>query len=181
MLRTCDDYTIGKIAALSMYISVIFLLFQLIVNMICVAVITILPEMGIIAASKSDLFMYISIIISELILCVCIWYHIKRKYSPFEIVKLDENGKIKPFVVKEEYIERSFNVAGIIGILWILLMRESPTSIRIFLIILDGFSILFLSIFFVIRSILSRTMPLRTLASIALSSGSLYFAFKGHL
>jgi len=179
MAKSIDDYTIGKISALSMYISIIFLLFQILVAMSCTAVAVLLPELGIIKNSQTTLFTIICLIFSEAVLIFFIWRHIKYKYLPLKKTHLNEPGNITPFVFNEEYLERMLNIAAVVGIAWILLMGMHWNSIRYFFIVLHGFGILFLSIFFVVRFTLAHETGVRTFASIILSCLFLYLAIIG--
>jgi len=169
-----SDYMVGNIAALSMYISLLFLIFQVLVWIPCAIVAIVLVENNIIPKSHGGLATLMTFVLSELILIVGIIIHIKRKYMPFELISCREKGQLKPF--NESYLERMLNVTAGAGILWITLLGLSFDAIRIFLIVIQGFGILFLTIFFIVRLLLTKRFAFRTLFSVVLSVTSIWIA-----
>jgi hypothetical protein len=172
-----SDYVVGKIAALSMYIALLFLLLQVLVWIPCM-VILVLVENDVIHKSHEGLAFYITFILSELILIGSIFIHIKRKYLPFELSEFDGRGRIKPFVFKEKYLEINLNIIAGVGILWILLLGMPANSIRYMLIVIHAFGILFFVIFFVVRLLVTRRVAFRTLFSILLSTISIWLTIS---
>jgi hypothetical protein len=173
-----SDYVVGKIAALSMYIALLFLLLQVFVWIPCM-IIFVLVENDIIPESQEGLASLITFVLSELILIGLIVIHIKRKYLPFELSEFDNQGRVKPFVFKEKYLERGLNIIAGVGILWILLLGMPTNSIRYMLIVIHGFGILFFIIFFIVRLLLTRRVAYRTLFSILLSTTSIWVTIMG--
>lgn len=172
-----SDYFIGKIAALSMYIAVLFLILQVIVWIPCMVTL-ILAEMDIIPKSKEGLACFIAFILSELIVIGLIIIHVKRRCLPFELTELDSQGQIKLFTFNEKYLEINLNIIAGVGILWILLLGMPASSIRYLLIIIHAFGILFFVIFFIVRSLLTRKIAFRTLFSILLSTILIWMTLK---
>jgi len=173
-----SDYVVGKIAALSMYISLLFLILQMPV-WIALMVVLVLVENGTIPKSQEGLVAIMTLVLSELILIGMIIIHIKRKYLPFELSEFDNQGRVKPFVFKEKYLERGFNTIAGVCILWILLLGMPVSSIRYMLIVIHGFGILFFIIFFIVRLLLTGRVAYRTLFSILLSAASIWVTIMG--
>ncbi|HUU15774.1 MAG TPA: hypothetical protein VMW72_01380 [Sedimentisphaerales bacterium] len=168
-----SDYVVGKIAALSMYIALLFLLLQVFVWIPCM-VILVLVENGTISKSYEGLASLIIFVLSELIIIGLIIIHIKRKYLPFELSKYNNRGQVKPFIFKEKYLEINLNIIAGVGILWILLLGMPVNSIRYMLIVIHAFGIIFFTIFFIVRLLLTRQVAFRTLFSILLSTTSIW-------
>ncbi|MBW8042300.1 MAG: hypothetical protein FVQ85_20190 [Planctomycetes bacterium] len=169
-----SDYIVGNMAGLSMYISLLFLIFQGLVWIPFAIVAIVLVENNIIPESHGSLACLITLVLSELILIVGIIIHIKKKYMPLEFADCHEKGQLKPF--NESYLEWMLNITAGAGILWIILLGLSFDSIRIFLIVLQGFGILFLTIFFIVRLLLTKRFAFRTLFSVLLSVTSIWIA-----
>jgi len=136
-------------------------------------VILVLVETSMILESHQGLAFFITFVLSELILIGLIFIHITRKYLPFELSEFDGQGRVKPFVFKEKYLEINLNIIAGVGILWILLLGMPANSIRYMLIVIHAFGILFFIIFFIVRLLLTRQVAYRTLFSILLSTISI--------
>jgi len=173
-----SDYVVGKIAALSMYIALLFLLLQVLVWISCM-VIFVLVENDIIPKSQEGLYTLITFVLSELILIGFIVVHVKRKYLPFALTEFDDQGQVRLFVFNEKYLERSLNIIAVVGILWILLLGMPTSSIRYLLFVINGFGLLFFIIFFIVRLLLTRKIAYRTLFSILLSVTLIWLAIRG--
>jgi len=170
-----SDYIVGEMTALSMYISILFLLFQVFVWIACMPIF-VLIENNIIPKSQEGLASLTIFLSSELILVWRIIIHVRRKCLPFELSEFDDQGRVKPFVFKEQYLERGLNIIAGVGILWILLIGMPMNSIKYMLIVIQGFGILFYLIFFVVRLLLTRRLAYRTVFSILLSITSIWMA-----
>ncbi len=136
-------------------------------------VILVLVETSMILESHQGLAFFITFVLSKLILIGLIFIHITRKYLPFELSEFDGQGRVKPFVFKEKYLEINLNIIAGVGILWILLLGMPANSIRYMLIVIHAFGILFFIIFFIVRLLLTRQVAYRTLFSILLSTISI--------
>ena len=171
-----SDYVVGNIAALSMYISLLFLIFQVLVWIPCAVVGIVLVGNNIIPESHGGLISLITLVLAESILTVGIIIHTKRKYMPFEFSDCHDKGQLKPF--NESYLEWMLNITAGAGILWIILLGLSFDSIRIFLIVIQGFGILFLTILLIVRLLLTKKFAFRTLFSVSLSVASIWIAIR---
>lgn len=174
--KSSSDYLVGNIAGLSIYISVLFLILQVLVWIPCAIVGILLVGNNIIPESQGGLFSLITLVLAELIVCVGIIIHIKRRYIPFEFACCDEKSHLKPF--NEPYLEWMLNITAVAGILWITLLGLSFDSVRVFLVVIEGFGILFLTIFFIVRLVLTKKVALRTLLSALLSAASIWIAIR---
>jgi hypothetical protein len=172
--KTSSDYIVGNIAALSMYISLLFLIFQVLVWIPFAIVAIVLVESNIIPESHGSLACLMTLVLSELILIVGIIIHIKRKYLPFELIDRREKGQLKPF--DERYLEWMLNITAGAGVIWIILLGWSIDSIRIFFIVIQGFGVLFFTIFFIVRLLLTKRFVFRTLLSVLLSLTAIWIA-----
>ncbi|HIJ52975.1 MAG TPA: hypothetical protein HPP66_07435 [Planctomycetes bacterium] len=172
--KISSDYIVGNIAALSMCISLLFLIFQVLVWIPVAIVAIVLVENNIIPKPQGGLATLMTFVLAESILIAGIIIHIKRKYMPFELTDCREQGQLKPF--NERYLEWMLNITAGAGILWIILLGLSFDSIRIFLIVIQGFGILFLTIFFIVRLLLTKRFAFRTLFSVLLSAAAIWIA-----
>ncbi len=161
-----------------MYILLLFLLLQVLVWIPCMIII-VLVENDIISQSQAGLASLITFVLSELILVWRIIIHIRKKYLPFELSEFDKQGRVKPFIFKEQYLEAGLNIIAGIGILWILLLGIPMNSIRYMLIVIQGFAVLFFMIYFVVRLLLTRRFAFRTLFSALLSTAAIWIAIMG--
>ena len=173
-----SDYIVGKITALSIYISMLFLLLQVLVWIACMPIF-VLIENNIIPESQEGLASIAIFLLSESILVWRIIVHVRKKYLPFELSDFDDQGRDKPFVFKEQYLERGLNIIAGIGILWILLIGMPINSIKYMLIVIQSFGILFYLIFFVVKLLLTRRLAYRTVFSVLLSVTSIWLAVVG--
>ena len=73
-------------------------------------------------------------------------------------------------------MEWGFNTIAVIGILWVLLLGMRWESVNYLLIVIQGFAVVFLTIFTVVRLLIMKTFSLRTLFSIILSASSIWLA-----
>lgn len=172
--NTSSDYYIGGIAALSMYISLLFLILQVLVWIPCAIVAIVLVGNEVIPESHGGAASLITFVLAELIVSVGIIVHVKRKYIPFEFAGGDDKARLRPF--NESYLEWMLNITAGAGILWIILLGLPFDSIRVFLVVIQGFGILFLTIFFVVRLLLTNRLSFRTLLSVLLSAASIWIA-----
>ena len=173
-----SDYVVGKITALSMYVLVLFFIFQIIV-WLAIAVIGILfVEIGIIDKPYQGMAILATFVFAEVIIITGIVLHIRKKYSPFEMTKTTEDGSLQPYIFTESYLRWLLNITAVGGIIWILLSGNSISSIKYFLIIIQGFGALFFTIFFVARLIITKQLSSRTLLSIALCCAAVFMALK---
>lgn len=172
--KISSDYVVGNIAALSMYISLLFLILQVLVWIPFAIVAIVLVENNIIPKSHGGMASLMTLVLAELIIIAGIIIHIKRKYMPLEFANSREKGQLKPF--NESYLEWMLNITAGAGILWIILLGLSFDSIRIFLIVIQGFGILFLTIFVIVRLLLTKRFAFRTLFSVVLSVTSIWIA-----
>ena len=172
--KTSSDYIVGNIAALSMYISLLFLIFQVLVWIPVAIVAIVLVEKNIIPKPHEGLATFTTFVLAESILITGIIIHIKRKYVPFELIDRREQGQLKPF--DERYLEWMLNITAGAGVIWIILLGWSIDSIRIFFIVIQGFGVLFFTIFFIVRLLLTKSFAFRTLLSVLLSAVAIWIA-----
>ena len=173
-----SDYVVGKITALSMYILVLFLIFQIIV-WVAIAVIGILfVEIGIIDKLYQGMSILATFVFAEVIIITGIVLHIRKKYSPFEMTEITEDGSLQPFIFTENYLKWLLNITAVGGIIWILLTGNSINAIKYFLIVIQGFGALFFTIFFIARLIITKQFSSRTFLSIALCCAAVFMALK---
>ena len=176
--KNTSDYIIGQVAAMSMYISVLFIILQVFVWIPVAIVSILLVEGGIIPQFLAGFATIVTLIVFEMILIFGIIFYVRKKYLPLEMVELNKEEEYNPFIFKEIYLEKLLNITAIAGILWILLLGMQVSSIKYFLFVVQGFGVLFFTIFIVVRLLLTRFFSLRTLFSIILSIGSIIAAAK---
>lgn len=163
-----DDYIVGKITALSMYIAMLFIMFQFVILTIIGLSGIVLFQLGIIHKNYENIFFIICLTIAESLLIIGIYFHLKKKYGRFELIKTNNYGQKEPFIFKESYLEWLISILSLGGILWIYIIGLPPVSIKIFLIIVDSFAILFFSIFFIVRLILTKVVSFTAAIPVAL-------------
>ena len=176
--KNTSDYIVGQVAAMSMYIAVLFIILQVFVWIPMVIVGILLVEGGIISQSLAGFATIVTLILFEILLILGITLHIRKTYFPLGGVELDEGVEHNPFIFKEIYLETLLNITAIAGILWIIFLGMQVSSIKYFLIVVQGFGVIFFTIFLVVRLLLTRFFSLRTLFSIILSIGSIFVAVK---
>ncbi len=176
--KNTSDYIVGQVAAMSMYIAVLFIILQVFVWIPMVVVGILLVEGGIISQSSAGFVSIVTLIGFEMLLISGITLHIRKKYLPLGRVELDEGVEHNPLIFKEIYLETLLNITAIVGIIFILLLNMQISSIKYFLIVVQGFGAIFFTIFLVVRLFLTRFFSFRTLFSIILSIGSIVVAVK---
>lgn len=173
-----SDYVVGKITALSMYVLVLFLVFQIIV-WAAVAVIGILfTEIGIIDKAHQGIAILATFAFAEIIIIAGIALHIRKKYLPFEMTATTRDGSLQPYIFTENYLKWLLNITAVAGIIWILLTGNAINAIKYFLIVVQGFGALFFTIFFVSRLFITKQLNSRALVSIALCCAAVWMALQ---
>ena len=172
------DYVVGKITALSMYVLMLVIIFQIIV-WVALAVIGILfTEIGIIDEAHQGMAMLATFVFSETIIISGIVLHIRKKYLPFKMAVIAKDGSLEPYIFTENYLKWLLNITALGGIIWILLTGNSINAIKYFLIVIQGFGALFFAIFFVSRLFITKQLSSRTLLSIALCCAAVWMALQ---
>lgn len=170
-----SEEMIGEIAGLSMYVSLLFLIFQVPVWIVLMVVEVILENFRY-SEQFRGLCAIPLLLLSEIILIVLIYRKVRRERSiliPDRVV-LNDNKRVTVF--NEKILERCFNVMAIIGMVWILIMGMPVESIKYFHIVIQGFAALFFLIFLILRLILMRRFAFGTFLSVVLSVASIVVA-----
>ena len=164
------DYKIGVVAALSMYIAVLFVIFQAIVMPLSLFIMLL--------AGISDSKMWVAILFCESVLVFFIVRHVRRSLLASEMLEADGYGKLRQFVFDERVLQRMLNITAAVGIIWILFMGMPVASIKYFLLVVDLFGLLFLSIFFVVRIWLTKEINAVTVLSMLLPAASVWIILR---
>jgi len=171
------EYKVGSITALSILITLLLLIFQIFVC-IPTSVVSVLLVGRVIPKSHGDLATLTTFFLSEFLVIGGIILYVRKKYTPFGVIDYSEDGEIHFFVFNEKYLEYLFGIGAVVGILWSFVLGSPPDFIKYFLIVLNGFAVLFFTIFFVVRLVITYVFSLRTLAIIILLCMSIWISIK---
>jgi hypothetical protein len=179
-----DDHSVGTLALISMYQTLTFLILQIPVNIPVVIVMLLMESHG--WDEKTIEMIIITLLIS--IESVLIFILAKKGKAHFErYMKIRRNQRSDLHAVEwikrtpafsEKQLEFSLGIAACVGIVWCFMIGMQITSVKYLFIVLEGAALLFLSIFVIIRFLLTRKIRPTAIVCIILTSLSLWALAK---
>lgn len=170
--KEIENAKIGFIASISMYASVLFIIFQFIILVLSNFLDIVIPEIINLSERVEENLLTTSTLIFEIILITAIAFHIRKNYMNIDFLDFKKN-KLEFYTFNEKTLEKMLNATSIIGILSLNLL-ENGDGIRYFLTIINAFGLVFLIVFLLLRLLFSKKIPLRTFISVSICALQVY-------
>lgn len=170
--KEIENAKIGFIASISMYASVLFIIFQFIILVLSNFFDIVIPEIINLSERIEENLLTISTLSFEIILITAIALHVRKNYMNIDFLDFKRN-KLEFYTFNEKILEKLINVTSVIGILYLNLLGNGD-GIRYFLTIINAFGLVFLIVFLLLRLLFSKKMPLRTIISVIICALQVY-------
>lgn len=163
-IKIYEEQMISYYSAVSMYCTLLFFMFQLLILTLPVLFLSMLTTTKFLSET-----IYIVLTILEIFL---ILLHAKKKFN-FEDSYFNNNTLL--FYINEKIVRKSFNTISVIGIICLFSFRASE-GVSVLTSIISGFSVIYFIMFLIIRFIISKSIGYSALFSILLGSIQILFA-----
>ena len=177
-----NDYLVGLLVLVTLYHVMLFIILQILVSVGVLIIGILLPEIDIISRKDADHFCLLFMIASESCLILILsrlgmkrfLNQIKELKNTNDIYQLDQS-----IAFKEAHLESLFSLFAIFSLGWCFLIGLNHLSFQIVLIVFDGFSLLFIVLFVLIRFLTTKEIRISAIFTIVLTSISFWSIFKG--
>ncbi len=158
-----DDYSVGLLAMVTFYYVMLLIMFQVLVGIGSMVIVFLLPEID------TDTYALIYLVASETLLILILS---RLGMKRFQKQLNDPNRDNIPF--KESQLEILFSISAIVAVGLCFLMGLNNLSFQIVLIVFDGFALLFIVLFVLIRFLATMEIRISSIFSIFLTALSFW-------
>lgn len=176
-----DKFSVAALALVIFYHLMLFLMLQILLLIGVMVIGFLLPELGVIPEKIAKISAIAFIISTELSLIVVLIKSARKKF----IIELEKiyyervTGDLDSNIAFEEsHLETIFSVTALGSIIWCYLIGLNSLAIQIILLVLTGFTMVFIIIYVIIRFLTTNELRLTAVLSIVLTSISFWSLFN---